>query len=907
MLEALRINHIGRIIDGIANIGPGPMFERFGAKFLDHHLKVKLVHRGLNKQLNPVGGTIDSYDDEQRVAAEYSAEKGYFESWMQKPSSDIVHVLRKHPSAKEIYLVSSQEASIGKIPEFASRVADWPGMLDRRLHIYDARRIAETIVDELLLNDTAIEDLAEHLPALDSIIDDAAANRTVPALEARHLARPQVQQMVEHALRNNGPVATISGIGGSGKSEAATAFVSAKRSEYHTCMWIDGDKLRRAEDLRAIRISRGGTDRNVAAMLSTRRCLLIIDDATDDISASELAKMCGTGSHVILTRRRPNVGDLVVPMLDEREAREILDRDVTPRCPQSVLEVLLRTVGGHPLSLVLVNKVVAIGTGWDEVAKDCADIPELTIGDERLADRMLGRLEPSLSRELQVFEWAGEPACEQRFLRSVISSIGIAKIRQHGLAAPDRPSTVRLHDIVYASVVAQHWLMKERSDELDLKFVEKITCLAAEEGTELYAISFTMRSKLEAMLVRMPGQPALVLALLEVWNAFDVRPELLPDPVDLAARILSSGAPPERLQVRAALETIEGLYRHWKLVDYDRAKEELRARLPVFEAMKGLTGLDERSRAEIIHHHAKALNILGMHAEARSAFEAVVEGPHPLHAARLQLVRIYSRAPNMIDKAAATADDILSAAATPGQVSNSVLLATVQALPWGAGAWRRKMFDKHADMIAREIIAAADAGSAQAYSALASIGRHWVWHDPDRLKRLLADLQMDRPDILDDSTKTACGELLAQAGKLAGSIDPSLQEKALRYFEAISDPSDFARQKHGQLLVDMGQAADAEVVLRSIKNPKPFAYYWLSKAQLANDKIDEALGSINEALDGLRKQDSRYRSAFLSHRFDVRKRSGDATCEDDLKSAIGHCEDEKYKGELEARLKAIRA
>jgi hypothetical protein len=218
-------------------------------------------------------------------------------------------------------------------------------VLDRRLHIYDARRIAEIIVDELLLSDAAIEDLAEHLPALDSIIDDAAANLAVPALETRHLARPQVQQMLEHALRDNGPVLTISGVGGSGKSEAATAYASAKRSEYQTCMWIDGNELRRNEDLKAIRISRGGLDRNVGAMLSTRVCLLIIDDATDNISASELGKLCGPGSRVILTRRRSNVGDLSMPMLGEGEAREILDRDVASRCPPHVLEVLMRTVG----------------------------------------------------------------------------------------------------------------------------------------------------------------------------------------------------------------------------------------------------------------------------------------------------------------------------------------------------------------------------------------------------------------------------------------------------------------------------------------------------------------------------------------------------------------------------------
>jgi hypothetical protein len=216
---------------------------------------------------------------------------------------------------------------------------------------------------------------------------------------------------------------------------------------------------------------------------------------------------------------------------------------------------------------------VASGTGWDDVTQDCAEIPQLTIGGQRLADRMLGRLEPSLGRELQVFEWAGQSTCELRFLRSVITSIGIAKLRQQGLSTPDRPSTLRLHDIVFACIVTQHWLTKEWSDELDVKFIEWVKRAAAEEGTGLHSLAFTMRAKLEAMLAREPGQPALSLALLEVWNSSDIRPELLPDPVDLSSRMSSSDTPAERLEVRATLESIEGFYRHTKLVSYTRAQE----------------------------------------------------------------------------------------------------------------------------------------------------------------------------------------------------------------------------------------------------------------------------------------------------------------------------------------------
>jgi hypothetical protein len=146
MRESLRADYVVRLIHGILRIGPDPMFERFGAKFLDHHLDITLIHRGLNPLLSPVGNTIDSYDDAGMTGAEYSIDQDYFAGSMLKPTHDLLHVLRKHPAAVDIYLLSSQKTSEGVIPAFIQRMAQWPGMIERKPHIYDARRIAEVIV-----------------------------------------------------------------------------------------------------------------------------------------------------------------------------------------------------------------------------------------------------------------------------------------------------------------------------------------------------------------------------------------------------------------------------------------------------------------------------------------------------------------------------------------------------------------------------------------------------------------------------------------------------------------------------------------------------------------------------------------------------------------------------------------
>ncbi|TGQ26035.1 hypothetical protein, partial [Mesorhizobium sp. M4B.F.Ca.ET.214.01.1.1] len=77
--------------------------------------------------------------------AEFSVEKVYFAG--HKPKDDLAHVVQRHPSATEIYLVSSQVAPTGAIDAFVEEHRDET----RNIHILDARRIAEKIVDELMV------------------------------------------------------------------------------------------------------------------------------------------------------------------------------------------------------------------------------------------------------------------------------------------------------------------------------------------------------------------------------------------------------------------------------------------------------------------------------------------------------------------------------------------------------------------------------------------------------------------------------------------------------------------------------------------------------------------------------------------------------------------------------------
>ncbi|RUU81268.1 hypothetical protein [Mesorhizobium sp. M7A.F.Ca.MR.362.00.0.0] len=897
MRESERVELIDRLIAGIGVIGPGAAFERFGAKFLDHHLDVDLVHRGLNAQLNPVGGTVDSVDDAGLVAAEYSIVKDYFQAQWTKPTHDLLHVLNKHPGVKDIYLLASQCSTPSEINATKERVGAWPGFYGRTIHYYDARRIAEVIVDEMLLDDSAIGALVEHLPVLDRILNEVRATLAIPPVDPRRVLFEGLDETIESRLRDAGPVLAISGLAGSGKSDAAAAYVASRKGNYQTPMWVEGADLVRISDLSSKRVWRGGADLNVVAMLQSRRCLLVIDDLAPGISLADLKPLCGPGSHIIVTRRETAAGDIEVPALTPRQAREILDRDAPEPCPEPVLEALMRAVGGHPLSFALINKAIASGISWRDIGDDCDTIAELAYGRERLADRVLGRLKPLLATELTVFDWAGQPSCDQRFLKFVIRTPGMIKLGGQGLRAADRSSVVRLHDIVYASLRVQSWLSPERSAVLDQRLDEHLATLIGEESLALRILASTMRDKLEALAVTRRS-PAVLVALLSVWRPEELNLQAVGSPEAHVTELEKRGIAASYVEVRFILEAIEALYRKDKAVSIEIAKANLAARLPIFERLLALPIVDLRSSAEIRHHWGKALRIVDRIDEAAEQFETVMAGPIPLDSTRLQLVRHYA---TDSDRAVVLADEILMAAQKPLTVISSVVLGVVENLSWAKGPALNALFDKYADLIEREIIQAADVGFDQAYGALASVGRYWAWHDAARLTRIFAAIPVPSVGATDDRTSGALGEISLKLAKANFPPDRGLQERAIRYYRSITAPDDFQLQKLGEVLIDVKHFAEAEGVLRRISNfqTAPFAAYRLSQARLAQNDAAEARVLIDTAIANLGEEQQKFAASFWAHRHKVRKAQGDRAASEDLDKAIAICEPGKYRTYLE--------
>lgn len=915
MLPARRIEFVTRLVEAIKLIGPATQFEPFGNVFMHHWKKVDFISTGINVQNNPITRNADSVSPDGSMVAEYSAEKGYFGGRMLKARGDLKHARAKNPEATEIYLLSSQVASDGqrqRFPRLAERCKTRHGVL---VQVLDARRLAELIVDHLLVNDAAVDGLSPYVPKLKHIQDEYASSDAIPTLAPNHVARPSVQAEITGVLAEE-RVISIVGLAGNGKSVSAAAFAQASKDEFDLVIWLDASSLKNVNDLKSHKISRIGESRNVLTLLANQKSLLVLDDISVPLPSKELAELCGPHSRVIVTRRdAPNDGRrLDLALMTPEEATALLNSGEGPECPVPTVAKILDAVGGHPFSLAMMNAFVRTGTmTWPDVEHDCAagSAPNLAYSQERIADRILSRVTQALERELEIFRWIDQSRCDRGWFDAECGKAGDAKLRRHGLVSPDRGGVVRVHDIVFGSISVKIQLGEQAILHLIESLNDYIESTAYSDDLAFTSLAFTLAPKLHDLVTSGVSVAGIVYAWLRSWDAYDRDLALLGDPMSAAKALAASGSPPGKLDVAVILEGVEIKYRHLKIQGTtNEAKDWLRESLDVYDVLAAIPGLDSRSRVDILHHRGKALNLTFKKQEAIEAFEAVLASQHPLHESRLQLVRLYAW--DKPERALELAGEVFKAASEGSRgVTSSVLLATAEALPWGKlKGMRRQYMEEFGDLIEARLVSTVESGSDQAYTNFASVGRDWAWHEPERYARIYPHIPTRALDeVKRDNDRFTYADIRREGAETAIE-DPAAKEaariEALAFFQAMEKPNAFHMQKFGQLYVEWGKYADAAATLERITpaNDDRFRKLWLSKAYVGLGRAKDGLDLIEDALAAT-KDDDPFLSTFTAQRFEARHALNDPDARSDLDRAIELSASETPRERLVRRKEAI--
>lgn len=860
----LRASHIDRLTDAIKVIGPD--FERFGGILMEQLLGIPLTHAGLNTLGFPVGGDVDTHSADGSWVGEYSAEKGYFAKDMPKAVKDLDHAIEKKAGARQIALLSAQKRVAAAERRFRATAEVRSDMQGKTLHIWGAQDIATKIVDLLLTSDRAVSLLSPHLPVLTQLRDEQAATLQVPQPGEGAIERPTIDAAFESELAKS-PCLIVSGHGGVGKSVAASAFAKRRLERYHNQLWLKGSDVPSIESLSAVAMVRAGDSRNVAYLLKSRPTLLIIDDVDPDLPLDQLARLCGPGSHIIVTSRRD--GGYIPPPFDPSEARQVVDRDTSEPCPDAVFQAIWDAVGGHPLTYGLINGAVRNGASWSEIQEDCRAIGELADKSDRLADRLLARSVRIMGRELAFFLWIGKPDCDRGFATRALSPARLRKLSGACLTTSDRPNVVRLHDVVFSSLQSLAADLPDLADALTDELARYIEDEATTgNGLPFWTVSRSLDTRIRAAIAAGDRRSPFLYALLETTAPAKLDPALLEDADAMADRLLSTrsdGVP--AIDTMTVIETIEAGYLYRKTRDGKAAaKAVLGQQMGVFDRLEADRRLTVQQKAELDHHKGKALLRLGDRRAAITQFEAVLSGPHPLSESRLQLVKLLAGDASRAADVEAMTRALLEGFGQRRDVTNSVFLAAVESLPWRDAPWRDALIAAHGATIESELIRLTNLGIGQAYRTLASIGRYWAQRQDPAFLRVFDAVPPREPDAADeDGDLFAYGELLFEASRLKPHDRADLQARALATYQALKSTEGYQTERVAELLTEMGRPDEAVTLLTAMPEigASPFGQDRLSRAYFALGRLPEAKVASDLALQLLTKD--RFRPGFEAH------------------------------------------
>jgi tetratricopeptide (TPR) repeat protein len=883
----------------------GADWEPLGHRLAELLAGTPLLHRGQGIKGNPQGYTVDSYSNDGSIAAEYGTEDGYFNlpkakgtaknqvssggdanaiRIPTKPESDYKHVREELPGAKRIFLLSTQPATANEMTE----VTNWCGSVNASdgvdLHVYDARRLADYIVDELFEDETIAEELAKHLEPLRRALDLHAATNTLPMPQAHLIERPAIEDAVIHAL-DHYQIALIAGMSGMGKSVSAAAVANQLRDRFAWPVWTTELTVNSVADLAGAEVGRGGMRLNLRTMLATRSCLVVLDDMRSKERLTELLEQLrsslGPEARLIVTSQHVVDTPFTVEMkpMDELAAKRVLEYKAPP-CPAAAFHVIWKAVGGHALTLGVLNGLARDRYPWADLARDAERIGELPLLERpgKVVDIVIGTRRGELENSLGVFLWAQSPRVHVGFLRHATPG-GERALRRFGLVTDDQPDTIRLHDIVWSSLTAFDPPLRYSADHLEEALDGYVAGLARNESRTMI-VNHLARVH-EPLLSRLVNSGRWRLGHLYAWlhapQETRMVVEALPDPKEVAKDAAQHG---DAFRVQVASELAERAV----LLTKERSTENDQdtALLSPFDLLLESAVVASEEKVYVRHHKAKALKRLGRHLDAVKELEAIVEecgAEVPPAVVRLLLARILTELPwgITLEASETRARELLlglldEAVADGSRVSPSVTLAAAELL-------RRSrvridvaaILPRYADLLESLIVDAARRGLVQGPLAFGALATSWKSVDGEAFWRVFEALPLPSVPGVDEfepderNAMTAWGEILVAAAEHDPGRSVEFFEAALGFFTA--SPKAYGRIHAADVLTRLGRPAEAIDIIRTLltdklsQNDRAWAYRRMAEAQKAQGDLSDARVAAQEAYECL-PEGNAYRDTF---------------------------------------------
>ncbi|XVH56818.1 hypothetical protein RYX27_11065 [Providencia hangzhouensis] len=911
MKQELRNTYIARITKEMSEVLTGSTFEHFGYIIVEQVFSdYELNHRGTNLAGAPVGHVVDTFSSCSQVVAEYSTDAGYFIDF-RKIENDKVHALEHYPeSLKTLFLLSNRECPPKSQRRVTELVSNAEATNSIELIIWDARKIAEYIVNDLLFDEAVTERLAHFLPSIQTIRNESALNLTLPKVEDSYQPRADIESELSHRLLT-GHSCVVVGFGGAGKTNLAIAIANSIKEEFDLALWLDASEVQNLDDLGHYDVYRNGHQVNILGLLKSKKILLILDNLFAPASQQHLEDICFNESVILATRRNVvDKSDWQLPLLSTEVAKSILEYDTEAPCPESTFKKVYDVVGGYPLIYGLMNaNIRSDDYEWEDIDSDCDAILEYEDDkNQKLTERLLGHLQGSLATQLSFLKACETKIIDLDFAKASIKPIGVKKLIKSTIVTKSNLGFLKVHDVIFEALAS---LNIEQSNISGL-LKDYLENTEAEMWAAFLRVSHRHK-KLIYRLYKSTGDSIYLYSSLIASVPSTLNKSEIASPSDQFANISSFLPKIERTKVLALIESIENIYLLDKETSIDFAKSELEKSLSIFLELKGLVTEDIELLKLVMHHYAKCLLRLNEESKAETEFVILNQEYASMYEVKLQLARIYSKSDRAIE-AKQLIEEILDAWQTESSPSISVALASFELVSrTSMREYKKELNEKYSDLISLIIKESMAFGYDHSYRAFSVFAGDWAFNHPEKFLDIFGYLPLPPFSLIsDDNTKNSVGDLYREAGKIHLRMnDPKAEvylNLALEFYMSVIRRKPFHVRRIAETRCLLGQYEESETICLELldnNDSDPFVYFWLSKSLFGMNKFSEALERIDVGIDKLQDFSASFEASFLEVKSDIHRALGLEDYIGLLDAGVRKSDSPKYASQLKEKILSL--
>ncbi len=863
-----------------------------------------LLHRGLNSNAQPVGYTVDTFDGERQVVAEYSTEGGYFSTPFTKIENDAKHACSQVAAMQRLYLLSNEgcpnsrwEAAI-----HAAEEACKPRTI--QIEVYDLLRVARLIYDQVIAKTTLYEGFAYLLPSLAAVWRDYSFAYNRPSPPSDYVIDADRENSFLRAVQSES-VVVVYGISGIGKSYLLRSALQ-KLDGFENVVWLSGDDIpETAGSFASVTVSRLGMSFNLAGQFNNTRTLLVVDgwdEAIDRSRFGELQPGFERGSQIVVSSQlapMPTVHGFPLTDTNPTCAKEILTlglNDLTPEDSQAV-DVIVERAGGHPLLMAIIRGLVAHGDApMQEVASDSANWPayEDLQTQSMILDRLFQSHAGSVRDELAAAKWMDSKLLDGELAVSMFGRHGLAKLRRRSLVTDDSFGLLRLHDTVVLCL--RRWTHEADAHSLGERFLRFFQQRLDVADYHFQRALHTSATRVASLVKANRTQPDLLHYLYLLLD--------LPERDTSVVRDLAQADLGDYGADRTAIECIfeaREVWRHLHLGGDDQGQLD-RVTVDQVAALDRLQ-LPELTKHSLLHHQGKAHRRLGQEEEARTALQKALQicpsAPHT----RLQLSRLTEGA----EQAEHLRVILEQFSSDPDSVAITVVLAAIEV----AGTLRDMKVIMPVETLLQlslEAIAMAQCeGYGQPFTTLAAVSRSLWYSNSDALLDVARTLALPAPRLLDSKTAFGVAETMKNIGKAlleSGDAAKAKQwlEQAEAYYELVDTSRAFCATMAGEYWILREDGERALSILDGIDEASRNAFFRhrCAQAYALTGDFSSALKDIDLALDMTQRK---YRAAYLDCKAGILERSGQISdARECWQEALDCCDNEKFRQTISERI-----